>query len=294
MLERFFETPLDPGKALQQQIQERLVEAILAGALSAYEPLPATRILAVRLGVSRNTVSLVYERLAEDGYLTPVNRRGYFINERYIREQLNVRIDDRSAAMFSEKANPVDYEGRFKLHPSRQANIIKPASWRDFPFPFVYGQVSPDQTSVSRWRDCVRQAGSVQHAQAWMGDMIDADDPMLVDQIIRRMLPKRGFRARADEILITIGAQNALFLLASLLCGPGTRIGVEEPGYVDARNIFLAHGAELAILPIDTRRLRARLCHAEPSIAYQRHHDHAATPRFAGGGGALGFPADRG
>ncbi|MFC5067031.1 PLP-dependent aminotransferase family protein [Flaviflagellibacter deserti] len=255
MLERFFENPLDHGRALQQQIQERIVQAILDGALSPYEPLPATRSFANTLKVSRNTVTLVYERLAEDGYLTPVNRRGYFVNERYVREQLNVRVDDRSAAMFPHAAKPVDFEKRFRISPSRQSNIVKPA-WRDYPYPFVYGQVSPDQTSVSRWRDCVRQAGSARNAQAWMGDLIDADDPMLIDQIIRRMLPKRGFRAREDEILITVGAQNAVYLIANLMCGPGTRVGVEEPGYVDARNIFLAHGAEIVPQSVDSNGLK--------------------------------------
>jgi GntR family transcriptional regulator/MocR family aminotransferase len=252
MLERFFEAPLDQARPLQQQIQERLVEAILAGALTTYEPLPATRILAQSLKVSRNTVTLVYERMSEDGYLTAVNRRGYFVNERYVREQLNVRVDDRSAALFPHKADPVGYEARFRVHPSRQSNIVKPANWRDFAFPFVYGQVTPDPISVARWRDCVRQASSVRHAQAWMGDLIDVDDPMLVDQIIRRMLPKRGFRAAASEILITVGAQNAVYLIANLLCASGTRVGMEEPGYVDARNIFLAHGAELVSQNVDT------------------------------------------
>jgi GntR family transcriptional regulator/MocR family aminotransferase len=256
MLERFFEAPLDQVRPLQQQIQERLVEAILAGALTTYEPLPATRILSQTLGVSRNTVTLVYERMTEDGYLTAVNRRGYFVNERYVREQLNVRIDDRSAALFPQAADPVGYEARFRIHPSRQSNIVKPANWRDFPFPFVYGQVTPDQTSVSRWRDCVRQASSARHAQAWMGDLIDVDDPMLIEQIIRRMLPKRGFRAKASEILITIGAQNAVYMIANLFCGPGARVGMEEPGYVDARNIFLAHGAELVSQTVDTNGIQ--------------------------------------
>ncbi len=256
MLERFFEKPLDPAHSLQQQIQERIVEAILAGTLTTYEPLPATRALSQSLGVSRNTVTLVYERMAEDGYLTAVNRRGYFVNERYVREQLNVRVDDRSSSLFAHVKGQADYEARFRIRPSRQSNIVKPRAWREFPYPFVYGQVSPDKTSISRWRDCVRQASSVRHGNAWMADLIDADDPMLVDQVIRRMLPKRGFRADAQDILITTGAQNAVYLIASLFSGPGMRVGMEDPGYVDARNIFLAHGAELVPVPVDTNGMK--------------------------------------
>lgn len=268
MLERFFETPLDAAKPLQRQIQERIVEAVLAGALAAHEPLPATRLLAKRLRVSRNTVTLVYERMAHDGYLTPVNRRGFFVNERYIREQLNLRIDNGVRALFPDSAQPVQYEERFRFRPSQQSNIVKPLNWREFPFPFVYGQVLPDPTSVTRWRDCVRQASSTRNAQAWMSDLVDADDPMLVDQIIRRMLPKRGFRAAQDEILVTVGAQNAISLIASLLCGPGTRVAIEEPGYVDARNIFLARGAEVTGQPIDGEGIRITPALAGSALVY--------------------------
>ena len=36
--------------------------------------------------------------------------------------------------------------------------------------------------------------------------------------------------AREQEILITLGAQNALFLLARLLVQKGTPVAMEEPG----------------------------------------------------------------
>ena len=45
------------------------------------------------------------------------------------------------------------------------------------------------------------------------------------------------FTVSADEILVTVGAQNALYLLASLLFNRDTTFGIENPGYTDARNI---------------------------------------------------------
>lgn len=256
MLEHFFSVPLDPGRRLQQQIQERLIEAILAGSLPSHEPLPATRSLARDLGVARNTISLVYERLAEDGYLRPVQRRGYFIDERYVREQLNVRAEGAGKVLFPVAAKPVDYASRMPVSYRNQRNIVKPADWRRYPYPFIFGQLIPDRTSVSRWRDCIRQAGTAEHVGCWAYDLIDADDPMLIDQIIRRVLPKRGFRANPDELMITVGAQNALYLAATLLCQQETRVGVEEPGYADSRNIFLVRGAELVPQTVDGNGLR--------------------------------------
>ncbi|MCX8995560.1 PLP-dependent aminotransferase family protein [Rhizobiaceae bacterium BDR2-2] len=256
MLEHFFSVPLDPGRKLQQQIQERIIEAILAGTLPSHEPLPATRILARDLGVARNTISLVYERLAEDGYLKPVKRRGYFIDERYVREQLNLKPETGGAALFPLTGRPIDYGARITMSYKAQRMMVKPTDWRLYAYPFIYGQLIPDRTSVSRWRDCIRQAGTAEHVGNWAADLIDADDPMLIDQIIRRILPKRGFRADPSEVLITVGAQHALFLAATLLCREGTRVGIEEPGYPDSRNIFLSRGARLKPQAVDGNGMR--------------------------------------
>lgn len=268
MLERFFERPLEAGGSLQGQIQGRIVEAILAGALSGHEPLPATRILARLLKVSRNTVTLVYERLAEDGYLKAVERRGFFVAERHMRQQPDPRPGDGAGASRVGSTTPVDHAARFRIRPSAISSIEKPKDWRAFPYPFVYGQVETDPATVGRWRDCLRQASSARHVEAWTGDLVDADDPLLVEQIIRRMLPRRGFRAAADEILVTIGAQNALYLVAALYCGAGTVVGIEDPGYVDARNIFLSFGADLRSLPVDAEGVRVTPALAECSLVY--------------------------
>ncbi len=62
---------------------------------------------------------------------------------------------------------------------------------------------------------------------------------MLIEQIRTRVLPKRGIVAAPDEILITLGSQNALYLLTRLLLSSITRIGVENPCFREAINTFL-------------------------------------------------------
>ncbi|MDJ0929752.1 PLP-dependent aminotransferase family protein [Breoghania sp.] len=277
MIEHYFDAPFSPDKRLQQQIHEQLVEAILAGGVPSHEPLPSTRSMAERIKVSRNTVSLVYERLAEDGYLRPVNRSGYFVDERYVREQLSLRVDDHARNALHGEHRAVDFERRMKVRPSAQENITNPANWRDYDYPFIYGQITPDRISMSCWRDAVRVAGTAEHASSWMGDLVDTDDPMLIDQIIRRALPQRGFRAGPENILVTNGAQNAVYLLASLLCGPGTQVGVEESGYVDARNIFLAHGCTLLAQPVDSNGIRVTEALNETDLVYVTPGHHSPT-----------------
>ena len=63
--------------------------------------------------------------------------------------------------------------------------------------------------------------------------------PMLVKQLQTNVLRKRGIAAKPEEILITIGTQNSLYLLASLLANEQTKIGIEEPGISGCEEHFL-------------------------------------------------------
>src|SRR5690606_16452540 len=66
-----------------------------------------------------------------------------------------------------------------------------------------------------------------------------------------RLLPRRGIFANPDEIIVTLGAQNALYMLATLLMTKGSKVAMEDPGYPDARSIFKLAGAEVQPVPVD-------------------------------------------
>ncbi|TIV93529.1 MAG: PLP-dependent aminotransferase family protein, partial [Mesorhizobium sp.] len=85
----------------------------------------------------------------------------------------------------------------------------------------------------------------------WASDMVDRDDPLLIEQIQARLLPRRGIFANPDEIIVTLGAQNALYMLASLLMTKGSKVAMEDPGYPDARSIFRLAGADIQPVPVD-------------------------------------------
>jgi DNA-binding transcriptional regulator YhcF (GntR family) len=57
------------GTSLYRQLCEQIRKQILAGRLAPNSRLPATRELAQQLGVSRNTVTNVYDQLVAEGYL---------------------------------------------------------------------------------------------------------------------------------------------------------------------------------------------------------------------------------
>ena len=98
-----------------------------------------------------------------------------------------------------------------------QRNIVRPYNWQQFEYPFIYGQIDPDLFPVNDWREACRLSLRVDAISRWAQDRVDHDDDLLVEQIHTRVLPRRGVWADKEEILITTGAQNALFLIAQLL-----------------------------------------------------------------------------
>lgn len=245
---RLFARTAASGWPLQARVREMMVASVSEGWLPAATPLPSTRELAGQLGIARNTVLLAYQQLVDDGLLEARERSGY-----YVRAGVAVR---RPAA--DARRGPGDgpvWDHWLAKQPSRQRNITKPGDWLEHRYPFLYGQLDPALFPANDWRECVRQALSVLEIRGWSSDLVDGDDPELVEQIRTRLLPRRGIWARAGEIMVTLGAQQALYLLAELLVSPGMVVGMEDPGYPDMRNILELRGARLRALEVDGQGL---------------------------------------
>jgi len=244
------------GLSLQGKIRQMLVSAILDEQLPQGVPLPSSRELSAQLRVARNTVVLAYQQLVDEGYLIARERSGYFVNPEILGARVSGVASLRGAPGPGMHASSrPDWGRRFVFRPTQQRNIVKRANWRDYPYPFLYGQYDPALFPTADWRECCLKALSVLDIHEWAQDMILRDDESLVQQIRTRVLPRRGVWAGTDEIVVTVGAQQALYLLADLLVSPDTPVGIEDPGYPDARNIFGRHTAHLQPLPIDAEGL---------------------------------------
>jgi GntR family transcriptional regulator/MocR family aminotransferase len=252
MWSRLLRLSHDSGVSLQQQIREGIVRAILDGRLRPDTLLPSSRELARQLNVARNTVMLAYEHLVDARYLLPQERVGYFVNPDMVPEPVVADDQRHSAAV---PPNAPDWHRRLVIQPAGQRNIRKPIDWQQFHYPFIYGQVDPALFPLKALRECFRQASSVQAATSLARDFLDADDAELIEEIQSKILPRRGVWTDAGNILITLGAQNALHILAELLLDARSTIGIEEPGYPDARNIFGLRTSRLAPLPVDEHGL---------------------------------------
>ena len=91
--------------------------------------------------------------------------------------------------------------------------VVKPADCLvRYRYPFVCGLIDPARFPIAKWRECVRDSVNVVEVGNWAADYSATDDEMPVEQIIQRVLSKRGIVAHPDEVLVTVGGQQALYL----------------------------------------------------------------------------------
>ena len=247
------------ARTRQGQLRDMLVHAVMEGFILPGQALPSSRLLAEALCLSRSTVTLALQALVDKGLIEARARSGLFVSQHLHATYLGARRRAQNAltpvsASVSAYVG-VRWDDRLKLRPSAQRNIEKPADWQQQPYPFIYGQFDAGLFPAADWRECVLETLQGRALRRWAPDHIDRDDDALVEQIHRRLLPARGIWAERDEILVTTGAQQATFLLSTLLLGPSTVVGMENPGYPDARNNFLLRTRHVRSLRVDEQGL---------------------------------------
>jgi GntR family transcriptional regulator/MocR family aminotransferase len=241
---------LDPSSPLnlQEQIRQKLVDGILSGALPPGHKLPSSRKLAHQLDVARNTVVLAYQQLVAEGYLVSRARSGIFVNE----EILETRVGYSSNTVPTSEAEKAAWKKRTK-RPIMTGPFVAQdlPNWTRYPYPFIDGKFDASLFPIAEWREASRLSLSVADVRNWSTGSGDADDAMLIDEIRSKILTRRGIQARSDEILITMGTQNSLYLISHLLADRSVTAGVEEPGNSEMRALLRQNSATVVPVPVD-------------------------------------------
>ena len=241
----------DSDLSLQDQVRRKLVEAACAGAFPPGKRLPSSRALAAQLGVARNTVTLAYQKLLDEGLFVSRERSGIYADHDMLRGLTAVQ----SVAGGREPPPSSRWRGRFKSGEGDEPVARQMPNWRQYPYPFIDGLFDASLFPVAEWREASRQALAVRDIGQWSMDGGDADDPMLIEEIRTKVLPRRGIRARPDEILITVGAQQALSIVSQMLIDRTRVVAIENPGYPDMRRLARDRGARLVQQPVDDEGL---------------------------------------
>lgn len=241
----------DTNASLQMRLREAISTEIWSGRFVAGDHLPSTRALAKHLGIARITVAIAYDDLAADGYLTASPRSGYFVSTE---APTSLKRTD---PVFIGEAKPIDWTIRLLKHFKGVGAQAKPNDWRTYKYPFIFGQADQSLFPHDAWRACARRALGRRDFNIIAGDFGTEDDQMLVEQIVKRSLPDRHIAAKPEEVLMTLGAQNSLWVVTQMIFAGRSvrRAVVEDPGYPELREILQFAGVEIIPVPVDENGL---------------------------------------
>ncbi|WP_165423262.1 PLP-dependent aminotransferase family protein [Ktedonosporobacter rubrisoli] len=225
--------------SLEEQLLCQVRQAILLGQLSAGMRLPSTRSLAASLGISRTTTFAVYDRLLAEGYLSGKPGSGTFVSS---------DLQPRQPAIPTSVSKGAP---RWLRHTSLHIRDEGPLQAETISF--RPGATFLPRTSQIQWQTTWKRMASV----SLPTDYTNPQGEMALRVPLSTYLGRaRGVICTPEDILITTGATEAIDLIARATLTPGALVGIEEPGYAKARQIFLSHGARLLPLIVDQDGIR--------------------------------------
>src|SRR5260221_6416314 len=218
---------------------------IARGRVAPGQRLPGSRSLAASLGVHRNTVVAAFQELAAQGWVTCDPARGTFVagvaDPSY--RPGSSRRSTRRAPL--EPSFPLRSTGRgLRYSPDRPGTLMLGGGRPD-------ARLFPSTLLARAYRRVLKLHGP---------EVLDYGDPRgepsMRAAIATMISQRRGIAASPDDVLVTRGAQMALWLVAHTLIEPGDRVAVEEYGYSPAWAALAAPGAELCPVGVDAHGMR--------------------------------------
>ncbi len=231
-MDLFLDPTIRGGKT--SALFEQLREGIASGRLAAGDRLPPTREIADQLGVSRNTVTTVYGRLAAEGYIEGRAGAGS-----YVAAGISTEPDRRQ--------HPAALEPVATATSSTVAWSLGGFDEESPSFDLRTGRPDPALFPLVEWRRCMTTA--LQTAPGGYGH--PAGLPALRRAIAHWVGRSRAVEANAGQVIITSGAQQGIDLVTRLLVAPGQVVAVEDPGYPPAAELFATAGATVVPVPVD-------------------------------------------
>lgn len=257
--------------ALSRQLYLAMRAAILEGRLGAGDRLPASRVLAADLGVSRNTALAAVEQLAGEGYLETRRGSGCYV-ARDLPDARPTPVPPRPTPA-AGAALRLSRRGR-GLAATPRSSAASRGRW--YPC-FAPGVPDDSDFPFALWARLL--------ARSWRhpaNDLVQGGDPAGHPELRRAVADylrqARGVRCEAAHVLILSGIRQAVDLTCRLLLDPGDAVWMENPCHAGVRAAIAAAAVKIADVPVDddgivvargiAKASRARLACVAPSHQY--------------------------
>jgi len=269
--------PLDRQSAipLYQQIESYLRQGILSGSLPADTRLPACRQLAHDLGINRTTVENAYAELEADGLVFSRMGSGTYVLPANPLPTITKNNLDAPLPLWQQSLRDRDIVSK-----SDMVDEMLAAAGHPCPISFASGISDARQFPVEEFRKVLQTVMRRDKIAALEYGERTGYAPLR--QGIAQILASQGLQAHPENILITAGSQQAIFLVAQVLLKPGDIILVEDPTYSAALDLFRTLGFQIVGIPMDgqgmqVEKLEKLLQQHHPKLIYTVPNFHNPT-----------------
>lgn len=259
--------------AVYQQLSGTIVNLIHDGILQPGAAIPSSREMASILGLHRKTIIAAYEELMAQDWIISVPRKGM---------RVAANLPELKPRSFKSPAKTAPFENKNPLLINK-TNIIIPNRKNNYRFVindgFPDARIAPFDALLRQYRFFLKRPASESYTM--YGNIAGTNN--FRNALAVFLSETRGLNINEDNVLVTRGAQMAIYLAASMLIKPGARVVVAEPNYGMANNIFEQFGARLVKVPVDTNGINVeeieKLCKKnKPDMMYIiPHHHHPTT-----------------
>jgi GntR family transcriptional regulator/MocR family aminotransferase len=230
---------------LYRQIRDELKSGSFGDGASR---LPSSRSLAIDLGISRLTVNLAFSKLHEEGYLRPKSRSGTFV----ARALPEIFLSADKPKAYPAINRPPRISDRVRAIPDKRVGeqFDLGALGAGAGISLVPGLPAVDEFPIRIWERLRAQVLAKKGAHL-LRHASSRGDVDLRKAIAAYLCDFRGARCHPDQVLIVGGMQQAMLISAMALLNPGDPVWIEDPGFHQARRVFVLAGAKLVPKPLD-------------------------------------------
>jgi GntR family transcriptional regulator / MocR family aminotransferase len=257
-----------PPGGRAEWLAHRLRTAIADGHIPVGYRLPASRLLALELGVSRGVVTEAYRRLGEAGHVAGRGRAGTVVVSAPVRPERAPRPERTRGAQRAARPEPArgpesaggpGPSGQLVLAPfDRPPDEAVFDALRAAPARIDLTPGVPDLTAFPRtaWLRAERAVlGDLTPAQLGYGDA--RGTPELRAAVVGWLARNRGIAADPDDVVVVTGVAQALVLLTQVLREAGiSRVAVEDPGSLGVRQSLRIGRLDIVPIPVDGQGVR--------------------------------------
>lgn len=224
---------------IYQQIIEQIISYIQDGTLQPGDKLPAERKLAEYYQVNRSTVVHALEELVSLGWVIRRQGSGTLVNEGNWGRSTYPRVDWRS--LFTQETHPKEPFLERAQRLLKEPDIIDLYSG-ELPLSMIPDFRFPSYT----WEELLLE----EKKQSSLGYR------PLQQVICQRIKLEQKIDVSSDQVLITSGAQQAMFLLLQVMLQSGDSVAIEDPSFLYSLPIFASAGVRLYGVEMDKEGMR--------------------------------------